>query len=347
MNKLFLSTLTALCLTTANSYGASAETTTDVGVIAALSTVDSKQIKALSKVDFTQYAGVLSKYAKLKSTNKNFGMGVRTTYPDSPARDALKAGENPSPYDPVAFTAPVVLENAWKSDKKNGWADPANPKEIDKQVAEEGRQRTVTYGKSLSGLEFELDEHGVPMNPMGRTGIKGRGELGLWGPNPAADPIIFRVDNEQLQVLLVQRVDGLTQWAFPGGMVDSTDPTISAAAVRELGEETGLSVQNLQQYSIGLVYRGYVDDARNTDNAWMETNAYAWLLTSDVILKGKIKAHGDREETLAVQWVSVTLELLEDGQLFASHGAILRDAVRALQAKIMGALTGGSASSAS
>ena len=29
-------------------------------------------------------------------------------------------------------------------------------------------------------------------NPVGRTGLRGRGELGRWGPNHAADPIVTR-----------------------------------------------------------------------------------------------------------------------------------------------------------
>lgn len=30
-------------------------------------------------------------------------------------------------------------------------------------------------------------------NPVGRTGISGRGCLGRWGPNHAADPIVTRL----------------------------------------------------------------------------------------------------------------------------------------------------------
>lgn len=30
------------------------------------------------------------------------------------------------------------------------------------------------------------------MNPVGRTGIYGRGLLGRWGPNHAADPVVTR-----------------------------------------------------------------------------------------------------------------------------------------------------------
>lgn len=32
----------------------------------------------------------------------------------------------------------------------------------------------------------------LPSNPMGRTGMKGRGLLGRFGPNHAADPIVTR-----------------------------------------------------------------------------------------------------------------------------------------------------------
>ena len=33
---------------------------------------------------------------------------------------------------------------------------------------------------------------GAPLNPLGRTGLAGRGLLGKWGPNHAADPIVTR-----------------------------------------------------------------------------------------------------------------------------------------------------------
>jgi hypothetical protein len=31
----------------------------------------------------------------------------------------------------------------------------------------------------------------VPVNPVGRTGLIGRGHLGRWGPNHAAGTLIF------------------------------------------------------------------------------------------------------------------------------------------------------------
>lgn len=45
---------------------------------------------------------------------------------------------------------------------------------------------------------------------MGRTGICGRGLLGRWGPNHAADPIVSRFYNGQLQFVGIQRNDNGT-----------------------------------------------------------------------------------------------------------------------------------------
>lgn len=295
-----------------------------------LSPIITTATKALSPILDT-FTAVLAKYPPLTKTHTNYGVGVRTAYPASPARDALKKGETPEPYSPVYHVADVVISSAWAPGKPpaQSWADP-ECNDIEAEVAAQvaaGRKRVMPYGLSLTDLSFNR-VNGFPVNPMGLTGITGRGELGLWGPNPAADPIIFRMINTMLCVLLIQRADGTKQWAFPGGMVDPTDPTISATAVRELKEETGFSVEDLSQYSLDPVYNGYVDDARNTDNSWMETNAYAWFLTDDVPSnKIKLSEGGDGEETLAAKWVPVTPDLLEDGRLFASHAAILRGAV--------------------
>lgn len=39
--------------------------------------------------------------------------------------------------------------------------------------------------------EYQV-ENGYPLNPIGRTGLKGRGLLGRWGVNHAADPVVSR-----------------------------------------------------------------------------------------------------------------------------------------------------------
>lgn len=51
---------------------------------------------------------------------------------------------------------------------------------------------------SYNGI-YELEKFGErrPLNPMGRTGLRGRGLLGRWGPNHAADPIVTRWKRNQ------------------------------------------------------------------------------------------------------------------------------------------------------
>ena len=45
----------------------------------------------------------------------------------------------------------------------------------------------MASGKTISN-EISLSER----NPVGRTGMVGRGLLGRWGPNHAADPVVTR-----------------------------------------------------------------------------------------------------------------------------------------------------------
>ena len=42
--------------------------------------------------------------------------------------------------------------------------------------------------------------------------------------------------------------------------------------------------------SVRIVYSGYVDDPRNTDNAWMETVAYNFHDESDILKSLKLSA---------------------------------------------------------
>ncbi|KAM6362641.1 ADP-ribose pyrophosphatase, mitochondrial isoform 3-T3 [Alca torda] len=191
-------------------------------------------------------------------------------------------------YNPVEYTAMSVLAGP-------NWADPQiNDKDFSPKFNERDGE---VERKSLNGLY--VVENGRPQNPAGRTGLTGRGLLGRWGPNHAADPVVTRWKRDRsgnkiahpvtgkniLQFVAIKRRD-CGEWAIPGGMVDPGEK-ISATLKREFGEEALNSLQKLPEEKVELekqlqklfsqehfvVYRGYVDDPRNTDNAWVETEA--------------------------------------------------------------------------
>jgi ADP-ribose pyrophosphatase len=122
-------------------------------------------------------------------------------------------------------------------------------------------------------------ESNRPLNPFGRTGLQGRGKLYNWGPNHAADPILSRPSSShpgELEVIVIQRGDG-GKWAFSGGMVDEGEQpqetlkrefSEEALNVREEDKEKAREVHKKVFAGKGeLIYHGYIDDPRNTDNA--------------------------------------------------------------------------------
>ncbi|XP_029863067.1 ADP-ribose pyrophosphatase, mitochondrial-like isoform X2 [Aquila chrysaetos chrysaetos] len=84
-------------------------------------------------------------------------------------------------YNPVEYTAMSVLAGP-------SWADPQiNDKGFSPKFNERDGE---VERRSLNGLY--VVENGRPRNPVGRTGLTGRGLLGRWGPNHAADPVVTR-----------------------------------------------------------------------------------------------------------------------------------------------------------
>ena len=87
-----------------------------------------------------------------------------------------------------------------------GWADPADPRSITAEL-----KLRNTYSSSIClcsppstlGDALTFDILGRPINPRGRTGMQGRGLLGKWGPNHAADPIVTRFDPNNAGMLQV------------------------------------------------------------------------------------------------------------------------------------------------
>jgi ADP-ribose pyrophosphatase len=210
-------------------------------------------------------------------------------------------------YKPQSFTAPRVLNNP--SDA----VDPADVRSVTRPF--------LTY-RPEGEVAPLIDADGYPLNPIGRTGLRGRGVLWKWGRNVAGDALVTRVDPDtgHLQVLVIQRND-TGETALPGGMMDEGE-SFATTVARELSEETGLE---LNFADAAVIYQGVVDDPRNTDNAWMETTVLHKHLSARENASTALKAG---EDARAVHWMDVTDENL--ATMYASHGDYVREMKRRL-----------------
>lgn len=169
-----------------------------------------------------------------------------------------------------------------------------------------------------------LTQHnGFPVNPIGRTGLKGRGKLYYFGPNHAADTLAVKKTESGYKLLVIQRND--KTWALPGGFLNKNEQP-EKAAFREFKEEALCNVNfDLKQLSnepLKIVYQGYADDPRNTDNAWIETSAYLLVLKPGI--NEKIFRAGDDAQN--IKWIDINSPEAKD--LYGGHSAIVELAVR-------------------
>lgn len=275
-----------------------------------------------------------------KSVSESSHIKARTSpYPGSAVErnpvpnEKVKWSVSWNDYKPVEYTANCVLAGPM-------WADPEiseskfSPKFNEKDGHVERRSHSDSY----------KIENGRPRNPVGRTGLAGRGLLGRWGPNHAADPIVTRWKRDRsgnktinphskkniLQFIAIKRKD-CGEWAIPGGMVDPGEK-ISATLKREFGEEAFNSLQksNAEKKELEkqlhklfsqehlVIYKGYVDDPRNTDNAWLETEAVNYHDETGEIMDNLTLEAGD--DAGKVKWVDITDKL----QLYASHSQFIK-----------------------
>nr|XP_050853132.1 ADP-ribose pyrophosphatase, mitochondrial isoform X3 [Vespula vulgaris] len=213
-------------------------------------------------------------------------------------------------YEPIKYTAPSI--------QNKPWADPeiGSASFVPKWNAIDGK----IDRKSYMG-EYVINEDGYPLNPVGRTGIVGRGVLGRWGPNHAADPIVTRWKRDSndaleinkttnkpiLQFVAIQRRD-CKEWAIPG--------------------ENDIAKRNEMETNMNLfftngieIYKGYVDDPRNTDNAWIETVALNFHDEDNNTFGQLPLTAGD--DACNVRWMDADAKL----NLYASHLEFIKKTV--------------------
>ncbi|MEU0242299.1 NUDIX domain-containing protein [Nocardiopsis sp. NPDC006198] len=215
-------------------------------------------------------------------------------------------------YDPVDITPPELRAPALAAPAP--WI--TDPVPTPQQVSDWGCRQARAL------VHFEVRRE-VPLNPTGRTGKRGR-NLGAWGENAAADPVVVAGTGAERRVLLILRGDA-GQWALPGGMLDPGESP-RAALARELREETGVDLRGLTPKTL---LRTYVDDPRNSDHAWVSTEVGLYRLP------GTVPAAAADDAVDARWWPLHTLQALTAavepaGGLYAAHRPLLAIALEHL-----------------
>lgn len=258
------------------------------------------------------------------------------SFPDYPERfdvpESKRDWKNAFPeYQPPYYTSERILKMT-----REGRADPEDISQIDfhdpkkyyslHQGGLDDESRIyVDPKKPLNCHGFKLDEKGYPLNPLGRTGLRGRGACKHWGPIQAADALLTRLNpkTNAFEVLVVERADN-GQTAFPGGKLDPGE-FHRTAALRELFEEAIQLPANLTDGQMPFhfsndetVFEGVMSDPRNTDNAWYESRVFHKHLSPELANLQILRASSDATR---VSWERITPDLINN--MFAGHGQIL------------------------
>ena len=234
------------------------------------------------------------------------------------------------------FVSPILLpqyDNFSKQIKARPfWADPEYQGTPRAKFLSTLRKRKTYYPDGqLKHLEdsIEFDKNNRPLYPDIPFNNKfyGRGVLGKWGPNHAADPVLIRSMCTwgrflpRYFMLVVQRVD-TGQWALAGGMVDPGED-YTETVVRELHEEAvevsdGLIESFMKDKRNQMVlYKGInFSDPRNTYNAWMETCVVMFMIPTR--LSRKMRLRPQEGETKQVKWLN--LQESDLSLLYSDHG---------------------------
>lgn len=131
------------------------------------------------------------------------------------------------------------------------------------------------------------------------------------------------------QVAVVLRED-TNQWAFPGGKVNDGElvgETFHEKFTKKAGaHDDPLKLADFEDaldevFTEGgrEIFRGYVDDPRNTDNAWVESTVYLFYITDDLAARLELSSGS---EVASACWLDIDAELLsgEVGKtLYADH----------------------------
>ncbi len=143
-------------------------------------------------------------------------------------------------------------------------------------------------------------------------------------PRPAltADSLVYRLNHGILELLVIRRANDPFKgcWALPGGFAEEHE-TIEVCALRELKEESGISVN--AQLPLGL----YATPGRDP-RGWVVSEAFITLVSSNNDMKA---VAGDDAEQ--VKWLDCR-EVVPLQELAFDHGTMHNDALALLANEI-------------
>lgn len=262
-----------------------------------------------------------------------------------PVRDSHVSWENSwSVYDPVAFTLPketfpaalipyvdINMQKVREIEGENFRMPHFNWNKL--SVSPAGicvnRQSWIT-DKSKSTFVYDLDSEGFPKNPMGRTGLKGRGCLPRWGPNHHVFVVITRwsgkvtLSGKYMEVILMNSAGHLS---LPGGYVrdenryeiiyslfqceekwrESQDMITFFESLKDsLSKRSSIWQSSPEEQEPDFlsekVKLGYMDEETNTDQAWCEAEVWHFHYNTATNIDSKFKAE--------MQWYMLSEERL-------------------------------------
>lgn len=247
---------------------------------------------------------------------------LQEIYPGYPQRflvpENKRSWDIPFDYNPPKYT--FVRKG------KEKLADPIDPNMIPNEIWKQ-REKYLTQMPDSKDKKIQFDKNGYSLNPIGRTGIEGRGILEKWGPNPCADPIIFRKNDDNLWELLVVVRQDNGKIALPGGKIDiDNKETVVDCAKREALEETGLEFDFSN--ALPLPY-GHINDERETDNSWFVTEGVVVVLHHSE--NKKYNNPQGASDAKDAKWLTIDENVLN--KMHAEHGKLVQYALQKIENK--------------
>lgn len=185
------------------------------------------------------------------------------------------------------------------------------------------------------------------MNPVGRTGLRGRGALPRWGPNHYVLFIITRwqrakvhlVGGRGLEVVLM-RVFRTDHFSLPGDFVpgegkyetlkllfkpETVPKCETDDDIKEFFRSSYVEEEGTDEPMVECRQRGYMDDPMNTDHCWREIELWNIHYDGSENLQDKMQNH--------LLWRLVTEDLFT--KLPLGQSVLLHEVTKSLQASII------------